>query len=91
MREAPIQRKIITWLREQGCYVYKAVGSPYAQRGTPDILCILRGQAYGLEVKAPGGKPTKLQEVELEKIRKAGGVAAVVTSLDEVKELIAEL
>lgn len=46
--------------------------------GDPDLLLCLRGIFVGLELKSAEGKPSKLQEYKLDKIRKAGGIAQVV-------------
>ena len=40
-------------------------------------------------VKQPGGRLSRLQEVTLKKIEAAGGVAVMVTSVDEVKSTLA--
>ena len=40
------------------------------------------------EVKNEKGKFSKLQEITIEKIRKANGMAFKVTSLEEVKEIL---
>jgi len=48
----------------------------------------LRGKMFALEVKRPGGKATELQLHELKRIRDAGGMAAVVESVNEVKEIL---
>lgn len=88
--EAAITEAIIRWLRSRGAHVIKTYGGPY-RRGLPDLIGVYRGQALALEVKRPGGKPTQLQEYELSRWAAAGAVAAVVTSVDEVKQLIEEV
>ncbi|MDA0733345.1 MAG: hypothetical protein BZY73_03895 [SAR202 cluster bacterium Casp-Chloro-G3] len=81
MRESTLQRRAIEYLRESGAYVFKVVGSAMQQRGTPDILCCYRGRMMGIEFKQPCKKPTKLQEVELQKIRDSGGIGVVIDDL----------
>lgn len=45
-------------------------------RGTPDILACINGLFVALELKKDGkSKTTRIQDYELGKIRKAGGVA----------------
>ena len=70
-----------------GCYVIKTHGSAYGA-GQPDILGCYQGRTLALEVKRPGRKPTKLQQAVLKKWEAAGAIAAVVTSVEEVKELL---
>ena len=54
------------------------------KRGVPDILAVISGRFVAIEVKAPGGKPSKLQLAQLKRIENAGGVAMVAESVDEV-------
>jgi hypothetical protein len=51
------------------------------------VICY-KGKFIGLEVKTETGKPTVLQEATIGRIRKAGGTAEVVRSVDEVKAII---
>jgi len=53
-------------------------------RGSADLIGILSpsGRFVALEVKRPNGKPTEEQTLFLELVRKQGGFAAVVDSVD---------
>ena len=84
MKESALQRQIIAYLRGQGAYVFKVVGSPLQQRGTPDLLVCWQGKFIALEIKAPGEKATLLQDHEIHKIREAGGQGLVVQSIEDV-------
>lgn len=90
MTETAITEAIIRWLRRQGAHVIKTYGGPY-RRGLPDLIGVYRGRALALEVKRPGGKPTKLQEYELSLWAAAGAVAGVVTSIEDAKRLLEEV
>jgi Holliday junction resolvase len=70
-----------------GCYVIKTYGSVYSA-GQPDLLGCFQGRTLALEVKRPGGKPTKLQMAMLKKWEAAGAIAAVVHSVEEVKGIL---
>lgn len=70
------------------CFVWKTHGGMYGTAGIPDIIACIDGRFYAFEVKQPGGRITRLQEVTLEKLRAAGGVAVIVTSVDEVKRAL---
>lgn len=61
----------------------------YGTAGIPDIIACINGRFYGFEVKTEDGRPTKLQESTIRKIKNAGGIALVVRSVDEVKAVIA--
>lgn len=67
------------------CFAWKTHGGMYGTAGIPDIIACIDGGFYAFEVKQPGGRITRLQEVTLEKLRAAGSVAVMVTSVDEVK------
>ncbi len=90
MTETAITEAIMRWLRRQGAHVIKTYGGPY-RRGLPDLIGVYRGRALALEVKRPGGTPTPLQEHELGRWAAAGALAAVVTSIEDVKRLIGEV
>jgi hypothetical protein len=90
MREKTIVAAILRELRTSGAWAQKIHGAAY-NAGLPDVAAVLDGRALWLEVKVPGGKATVLQGMTLERIREAGGVAAVVSSVDEVRELIREV
>jgi hypothetical protein len=48
-------------------------------RGTPDILCCIRGSFVALELKSsPEHDPDPLQQYTLDQIEEAGGLALVV-------------
>lgn len=72
------------------CFAWKTHGGMYGTAGIPDIIACMDGRFYAFEVKQPGGRLTRLQAVTLEKMEAAGGVAVMVTSVDEVKALLAE-
>lgn len=82
----------MTLKQSYGAFPIKIHGGPYQQAGIPDILVCINGNFLGLEVKVPARKNnvTKLQEKTLQDIRDAGGVAAVVTSVEEAIEVIEE-
>jgi hypothetical protein len=59
-------------------YVYMPVPSGYGMVSLDFLICY-RGQFVAIEAKAPGKKPTKLQELTMENMRKAGAVTFVVS------------
>lgn len=89
MRENAIVKAILGYLRGlDEVFCWKEHGGQYGTAGVPDIICCCEGKFVALEVKVPGNKPTELQKRTLEAIEAAGGVAAVVHSVDEVKEVM---
>ena len=76
--EKMFENKIKKYLKDHGCYCVKYFGCNYSTSGTPDILACVNGYFLAIEVKAPEGKPSELQLVKIDEIRKAGGFAYVV-------------
>ncbi|WP_167958535.1 VRR-NUC domain-containing protein [Anaerosporobacter faecicola] len=89
MKEADIVKAIMKFLKTlPNCFAWKEHGGMYGTAGIPDIIACIDGKFYGFEVKTDIGKPTKLQESTIRKINKAGGIAVVVRSVDEVKSIL---
>ena len=88
MCESKIQTEILRWLERNDCYVVKVVIAN--KSGVPDILFCKDGLFYAVEVKATGKKKntTKLQDLNLEKIRSSGGKAIVTDNLSDVIKMI---
>jgi Holliday junction resolvase len=84
--EAELVKKIVKTLCEQPLTeAMKIHGDMYQERGIPDILCCHKGKFYAFEVKRPGKEKnvSKYQELKLSRIRKARGIAVVISSMDE--------
>ena len=90
MKEADIVKAILKYLKTvPKCFFWKEHGGMYGTAGIPDIIACINGRFYGFEVKTEDGRPTKLQESTIRKIKNAGGIALIVRSVDEVKAVIA--
>lgn len=90
MKEADIVKAILKYLKTvPKCFFWKEHGGMYGRAGIPDIIACIDGRFYGFEVKTEDGRPTKLQESTIRKIKNAGGIALIVRSVDEVKAVIA--
>ena len=66
--------------RQAGGFCYK--------KGIPDLWCVYKGVHYEIEVKAPGGHRTPLQEKFQTILQKAGCVYIVADCVEDVKNLI---
>ena len=89
MLEKDIVAAIMRYLKTvPGCFAWKEHGGMYGTSGIPDIICCYRGRFVGLEVKQPGKALTAIQPKTIDKINAAGGIAAKVTCVDEVKTII---
>jgi Holliday junction resolvase len=76
--ELAIRNQIMAALKSIGAYAIVTTG--VSEAGTPDIIGCLGGRFFALEVKDEKGRVSKIQEARLRKIRRAGGVGAVVRS-----------
>lgn len=89
MLEKDIVKAIMKYLKTvPHCFAWKEHGGMYGTAGIPDIIACVDGRFYAFEVKTETGKPTKLQEAAIRKILKAGGVAVIVRSVDEVRAVM---
>lgn len=61
--------------------ILKALG---VRSGCPDIVACHNGRFIGIEIKAPKGRLSENQEATSDAITLAGGLYAVVRSVDEV-------
>jgi Holliday junction resolvase len=86
--ETRIVKKTLKLLRKEGGFWVKTHGGPFQKSGLPDILGCWKGRFVGFEVKRPGKNPTEIQKNTIKEIIKAGGIAKIVTSVDEVLNLI---
>jgi hypothetical protein len=59
--------------------IFKSLG---VVAGTPDIVAIKAGQAFGLELKADGGKLSDNQRNTLERMKTAGAVVGIAVGID---------
>lgn len=73
-QEKLFENKIKKFLALRGSWYIKYWGgAKFTKEGVPDLLACIDGKFYGIEIKAPTGKPTLIQLINLRDIRKAGG------------------
>lgn len=61
-------------LREIGAYFFMPVQTGYGTT-TLDFLCCVDGTFVAIETKRKGKKPTRLQQLKIQEIEDAGGIA----------------
>lgn len=76
--ERKVKNGVRLVLDRLGAYYVMPVTNGFGKQGAPDFLVCLKGKFFGIECKAGKGKTTALQELNLQHIRDAGGVALVV-------------
>lgn len=86
-------KKFLEDLRRRGAPIFfvKIAGGNHQAGGLPDWHITYNGRSVWVEVKRPGFVPPEKatrQGNNLRKIRNAGGVAAYVTSVEEVASIL---
>ena len=78
--EGRVKAKVVKVLKALGVYFFFPATHGFGRSGVPDIVCCIpsTGIFFAIECKAGDNKPTRLQELEIESIRRAGGRAIVV-------------
>lgn len=84
--EGKVKKAIKLLLTDIGAWFYMPVQNGMGRTGIPDFVCCINGTMVGIEAKAPGKKSTLTnnQQIELDGIAKAGGVAIVAETPYEV-------
>jgi Holliday junction resolvase len=87
MKESKIQKKIITYLEDEGAYVVNGI---YTKEGVPDLLVCIRGKFLAIEVKTPTttNSVSPLQQYNLDRITEIGGYAMVAWDVPMVTQFI---
>lgn len=88
--EKKVKNGVRLVLDKLGAYYVMPVTNGFGKQGAPDFLVCLKGKFFGIECKAGKGKTTALQELNLQHIRDAGGIALVVYE-DDVPMLVERL
>lgn len=86
MRERDIELALVRRVKAAGGDVRKMMW--VGRRGAPDRLVMLPGRNILVELKAPGGRISRLQEVEHKRLRAAGFDVRVVWNLEQIDEVM---
>lgn len=86
--EYRIAQKMKKLIRSRGGWCVKIHGSPYQDRGTPDILACYKGRFIAIEVKTSRGVPEPEQLAAQKQILKAGGKSIITHKVEGVKGVL---
>ena len=88
--EVKVKKRIRAILEKSKAYFAMPIGTGYGNSGVPDFLVCHKGRFIGIEAKAGASVPTALQEMNMQRIREAGGHTLVVneSNLDKLQELL---
>lgn len=76
--EADVKKQVKKILESLGVYYYMPVPLAYTRTGVPDFVCCYRGKFLAIETKFGYNKTSPRQDIEIAKIRAAGGVVFVI-------------
>ena len=76
------------WRIRKEAAIFSGLG---VKPGIPDIIIVHAGRLVAIELKAPGGRLTRVQEAMHERLRRAGATVAVARSLDELSAFLGPL
>lgn len=73
--EGKVKEAVVRILIRHNVYYFFPFSAGFGRAGIPDIIACCGGRMMAIECKAPGKKPTALQDREMQRIRDAGGWA----------------
>ena len=71
MKEKDFENKVKAFLMKNNIWALKTWSNGIQRQGIPDLLCCINGFFVAVELKAERGKPSKLQNWNIEKIRES--------------------
>lgn len=89
IREADVLRAANAEAKRLGVMYLRCVFRPGVQPGWPDcIYFVPGGKLLCIEFKAPGGKPTRYQELRIRDLRRAGYDVRIIDEPDAAREAV---
>lgn len=76
--ERKVKQQVVNVLKEYDVYYFFPAANGLGRAGIPDIIACAWGSFLAIECKAGKGTTTKLQDKELNAVRRAGGAAMVI-------------
>lgn len=92
--EKSFEKEVKSFLKEYDCWLIKYWGGgEFTKSGVPDLLVCCNGYFLGVELKAANGKPSKLQQWNIQQIREAGGIGIILypSKFYMFKDMISDL
>jgi len=88
--EADVKKEVKKVLNKLGAWWFMPVPTGYGVKGVPDFIVCLDGKFAGIETKYGKNKPSKWQQLQIEKIKAANGEALVINenNVSELEELL---
>lgn len=93
--EGRVKARIKKYLQDHPAkpWYFMPVPGGYGTNGVPDFIICYRGKFLAVETKAPGKErnTTALQDMQIDRIRRAKGSAIVTSTLEELKLVLSLL
>lgn len=96
--EGRVKEKVKKLLKERNAWFYMPVQNGMGKVGIPDIIGTYKGLFFAIETKAPNKNPTTEeqrwnkatpnQQMRIEEIREAGGMAIVADDVAQVAHML---
>jgi hypothetical protein len=88
-RERSIRKEIMRAIRQlPGVYAFPYPGTIMGVNGIPDIIGARYGRAFAVEVKTTRGRVSKVQEITMAAMQRAGWRVGVARSKEEALRII---
>lgn len=88
LRERDIERALVKAVKAAGGEIRKVMW--IGRRGAPDRLVLLEGHGpLFVELKAPGGRVSRLQDLEHRRLRAGGCRVMTIWKLEQIDEVFA--
>ena len=89
--ESKMKAEVKAFLTSKGACVIPIAQSSYSMNGAPDIVVCYKGRFIAVEGKTYKGQQSGWQREMQEKITKAGGVYAVIRSVEAARQMVEEI
>lgn len=92
--EGRTKKQIREWLNARGIWHFLPAANGMGKSGIPDFICVVppTGRILAIEAKAKGKSKntTALQDMRLQEIRDAGGIALVVDDVTQLEGVLCQ-
>lgn len=89
--EGKVKQRCVAALKKAGAWYCFPVATGYGSSGVPDILACIHGRFLAIECKTPGNRPTALQQMQLDAIEVAQGIAMVYDGSKSADDALARI
>ena len=89
--ESDMKNAVKAFLKSRGAYVVPIAQGAYSKKGDPDMVVCYKGRFIAIEGKTYRGQMDGWQITRREQSEKAGGIFAIIRTVDAAKQLIDEI